>query len=60
MGQELAAAYPEAKRVFQEADEILGFPLSRLAWEGPEGDLTLTKNAQPALLTHSWESSRHT
>ncbi len=53
MGRELASAYPEAKRVFAEADEILGFPLSRLAWGGAQADLTLTKNAQPALLTHS-------
>ena len=53
MGQELARAFPEARAVFQEADEVLGFSLSRLAWEGPEEELTATKNAQPALLVHS-------
>jgi [acyl-carrier-protein] S-malonyltransferase len=49
----VAAAFPQAREVFQEADEVLGFHLSRLLWEGPEDELTLTKNAQPALLTHS-------
>jgi len=53
MGRELASAFPQAREVFEEADEVLGFHLSRLAWEGPEGELTLTKNAQPALLVHS-------
>ena len=53
MGQSLASAYPEAARVFEEADEVLGFSLSKLAWEGPEEDLILTKNAQPAMLVHS-------
>jgi [acyl-carrier-protein] S-malonyltransferase len=53
MGQDLADAYPEADRVFQEADEVLGFPLSGLMWEGPLEELTLTRNTQPALLTHS-------
>ncbi len=53
MGRELAQAFPEARDAFQEADEVLGFSLSRLAWEGPKDELTLTKNAQPALLVHS-------
>ncbi len=53
MGRELAEVFPAAAEVFQEADDLLGFSLSRLAWEGPEDELTLTKNAQPALLTHS-------
>jgi [acyl-carrier-protein] S-malonyltransferase len=53
MGRELAQAFPQAAEVFQEADDVLGFFLSRLAWEGPETELTLTKNAQPALLAHS-------
>jgi [acyl-carrier-protein] S-malonyltransferase len=53
MGRDLVDAYPEARQTFQEADEALGIPLSRLAWEGPEGDLTLTMNAQPAILVHS-------
>lgn len=53
MGRDLAAAHPEAKRTFEEADETLGFALSKLAWEGPEDELMNTSNAQPALLTHS-------
>lgn len=53
MGRALAHAFPEVGRVFQEADEILGTSLSRIAWEGPEEDLVLTKNAQPAILVHS-------
>lgn len=53
MGRDLAAAFPSAKGVFEQADEILGFELSRLAWEGPEADLTDTINTQPALLVHS-------
>ena len=53
MGKTLADAFPEAARVFQEADEALGFPLSRLCFEGPEDQLKLTQNTQPALLTVS-------
>ena len=53
MGRSLACSYPEAARVFEEADDVLGFPISKLAWEGPEEDLVLTKNAQPAMLVHS-------
>ena len=53
MGKDLADAFPEARRVWEEADEALGFALSRLCWEGPEEELTLTRNAQPALLAHS-------
>lgn len=53
MGKSLADAYPEAARVFQEADEALDFPLSRLCFEGPEEDLKRTENQQPALLTVS-------
>lgn len=53
MGFELAKTYPVARQVFAEADELLGFPLSRLAWEGPEEDLNDTLNTQPALLVHS-------
>jgi [acyl-carrier-protein] S-malonyltransferase len=51
MGQELAAAYAVAAATFAEADEILGFGLSHLCFEGPEAELTDTINAQPALLT---------
>lgn len=53
MGRELAGAFPEAAEIFQEADDALGFHLSRLSWEGPTEELVLTKNAQPALLVHS-------
>lgn len=53
MGRELSLAFSQAKELFQEADDVLGLHLSRLAWEGPEDELTLTKNAQPALLVHS-------
>ena len=53
MGHELAAAYPAAQAVFEESDQILGFPLSQLAWEGPVEELNDTVNTQPALLTHS-------
>jgi [acyl-carrier-protein] S-malonyltransferase len=50
MGRELAAQYPVAAETFSEADEILGFSLSKLCFEGPENELTDTINAQPALL----------
>jgi [acyl-carrier-protein] S-malonyltransferase len=53
MGQALAGAYPAARRVFEEADEALGFAISRLCFEGPEDRLKLTENTQPALLTVS-------
>lgn len=53
MGRDLAERFPQARETFQEADDALGFPLSRLMWDGPDDELTLTVNAQPALLTHS-------
>lgn len=53
MGRDLVAAFPAAKRIFEEADDVLGVSLSRICWEGPETELTATNNAQPALLTHS-------
>jgi [acyl-carrier-protein] S-malonyltransferase len=53
MGKDLVEAYPEARAIFQEADDTLGFALSSLCWEGPAEELTRTVNAQPALLTHS-------
>ena len=53
MGKSLADAFPEAARVFQEADDALGFPLSRLCFEGPDDQLKLTENTQPALLAAS-------
>ncbi|MFB2551126.1 ACP S-malonyltransferase [Ensifer soli] len=53
MGRELAAACPEAAAVFQEVDEALGEALSETIWNGPEDQLTLTANAQPALMAVS-------
>jgi [acyl-carrier-protein] S-malonyltransferase len=53
MGKELCEADPAARSVFAEADSILGFPLSRLCWEGPAEELNDTAVTQPALLTHS-------
>ena len=50
MGRALAEASPEAARVFAEADEALGEPITRLAWDGPEDELNRTEHAQPALL----------
>ena len=53
MGKALAEASPSAQRIFDEADRILGFSLSRLCFEGPEEELKLTENLQPAILTVS-------
>src|SRR5947208_4266289 len=53
MGQALAEAFPAARRLFDEVDEALSQHLSRLMFEGPESELTLTENAQPALLAAS-------
>lgn len=53
MGRELALAYPTALRVFEEVDEALGEPLSTLIWQGEADELTLTRNAQPALMATS-------
>lgn len=49
MGQTLAATYPAAQTIFEQADDLLGFSLSTLCWEGPAADLTDTYNTQPAL-----------
>jgi [acyl-carrier-protein] S-malonyltransferase len=53
MGKALADAFPVARAVFDEADGALGYSLSRLCFEGPEDQLTLTANAQPAILATS-------
>ena len=53
MGKDLAAAFPRARETFQEADEILQASLSGVMFDGPEAELTLTHNAQPAILVHS-------
>src|SRR4029077_20550646 len=53
MGAELAKTYPSARAVFDEVDAALSQNLSRLMWDGPEAELTLTENAQPALVAVS-------
>jgi [acyl-carrier-protein] S-malonyltransferase len=58
MGADLAQAYPEAKVVFQLADEILEFPLSELCWHGPAAQLNDTANTQPALYVTSIATMR--
>lgn len=58
MGRELAEAFPEARLVFEEVDEALGEKLSTLIFEGPEETLTLTANAQPALMAVSLAAMR--
>ena len=52
MGKDLAAAHAPAQAIFDRADATLGFPLSRLCFDGPDHELMDTRNAQPALLTH--------
>jgi len=58
MGRDLALAYPAAKAVFDEVDEALGEKLSSLIWEGEQDVLTLTENAQPALMATSLAALR--
>jgi [acyl-carrier-protein] S-malonyltransferase len=58
MGRELAATYASARAVFAEVDEALGQNLSQLMWEGPADELTLTENAQPALMAVSLAALR--
>jgi len=53
MGQALCEEFAAARAVFEEADDVLGMGLSALCWQGPEEELTLTQNAQPAILAHS-------
>jgi [acyl-carrier-protein] S-malonyltransferase len=63
MGKDLSARFPAAREVFEAADVALGVPLSTLCFEGPADELTLTHNAQPALLTHgaaAWAAVRET
>ncbi len=58
MGKDLADAFPESRKVFEEVDDALGENLSKLIWEGPEETLTLTANAQPALMAVSLAAVR--
>lgn len=53
MGKDLAQSFPAARMVFEEANDALGFDLARLCFEGPEEELKLTANTQPAILTVS-------
>lgn len=53
MGKDLAERFPAARDTFAAIDDALGVPLSRLMWEGPEDELVLTHNTQPAILAHS-------
>ena len=58
MGKALAEAFPVAREVFAAADDALGFSLSKLCWDGPADELTLTANTQPAILTTSYAAWR--
>lgn len=58
MGRELAERFPVASQTFAEADEALGFSISKLCFEGPEEDLRLTENTQPAIMTVSVAAAR--
>lgn len=58
MGRELAERFPLAAQTFAEADAALGFPLSKLCFEGPEEGLRLTENTQPAIMTVSVAAAR--
>ena len=53
MGRALASAFPEAAQIFERASSALGFSIQALCFEGPEAELTLTKNTQPAIVTTS-------
>ncbi len=53
MGRDLAERFPAARETFEAIDDALGVALSRIMWEGPEHELVLTHNAQPAILAHS-------
>ena len=53
MGREIHDSHPEAAAVFRRADEVLGFPLSAMCFQGSEDELKLTENTQPAILTVS-------
>src|SRR5882724_6095165 len=58
MGRALASAHPGAAELFRSADAVLGYRLSRICFEGPESELQLTANAQPAILTVSIAAAR--
>lgn len=53
MGKDLCEKYPDVKKLYDEADALLGVPLSKICFEGPEEELKQTKNTQPAIFLHS-------
>ncbi len=53
MGKDLAEEFPRAREVFEQIDEAIGTALSQVMWDGPEEELTLTHNAQPAIMAHT-------
>lgn len=62
MGRDLAEAFPAARQLFDEADALFGFSLSKLMWDGPKDELDKTVNTQPALYLHSiaaWRTFTH-
>src|SRR3954469_3629496 len=54
MGKDLAAKFPSAKDWFARANNVLGYDLAKICFEGPEADLTKTENAQPGIFLVSW------
>jgi len=61
MGKDLHEAFPQSKEIFDKADKVLGFSLSKLCFQGPQEELTETRNCQPAILTMTiaaWEAFR--
>jgi [acyl-carrier-protein] S-malonyltransferase len=54
MGRDLAEAFPMARGVFERANEVLGYDLAKICFEGPEAELTKTENAQPGIYLVSW------
>ena len=52
MGSDLVAEFPVARKIYEEANDVLGFDILALSVNGPEEELGLTRNTQPALLTH--------
>jgi len=58
MGQQLAADFPVAQTIFQDANQALGIELSNIAWQGPQEELDDTLNTQPALMVHSYAALR--
>src|SRR5574338_133413 len=54
MGKDLAERYPTASALFARANEVLGYDLTSICFNGPESELTKTENAQPAIYLHGW------